>query len=463
MCRQSADWTTASQRSASFSYSHGGDQDAGAGSQAAYDADEYTEDDGATAEPALDLAPASYAASDEPYSASEASFWQRSAAGSRAGSAGTVSAAGSRPSSAHQGASTAPDSPASSPANSQSADYNGTGLAASAEMNLATSSGKHTATRTASIRSARGTTTSRASGSLHTRGTGASQQPADRQLEAWQLDDAGSNASLSSWAAAESARLEPADEGLMVDAAEHTYDYAGFDTASLDAVAEADQATQHSSQLPEAGGSATVYDVSPADAAGECSSELDATAAALARHTDASDEPRGASGAAISDNAADEEGIEVERLNSEPSSQSSNEHAAHMEVAVGDFAQSGGSWHDQSHRHTAAGQDARTDALELSGCGKDVHTAGAAAAQLLMPLPGRNHIILAAAAAAREQLPSGGRLSVIGTGISMDGAPQARARSPAWMVKPSDGRYSDSARCRLMTYSDAVCLNLLHF
>lgn len=279
---------------------------------------------------------------------------------------------------------------------------------------------------------------------MHARGTGAGQQPADRQLEAWQLDDAASNASLSSWAAAESARLEPADEGLMADAAEHTNDYACFDTASLDAVAEADQATQHSSQLPEAGGSAAAYDESPADAAGECSSGLDATAAALARHTDATDEPRGASDAA-------EEGIEVELSNSDRYLQSSNEDAADMEVAVGDSAQSEGSWNSQSQIQDAARVGAGAGALELAGGGQDVLAAGASAAQLLMPLPEHDRITLAASAAAAEQLPSGGRLSVSGTGISMDGAPQARARFGAGVMPGmSHSPPFGSAHCRLM-------------
>jgi hypothetical protein len=423
MSRQSGDWTTASQRSASFSYSHGDASDAGAASQAAYDADAYTEDDGTTAEPALNLASASYAASDEPYSASEASFWQRSAASSsRAGSAGTASAAGSRPSSSVlQGASAAPDSPASSSAVSCSVDNDGTSpVVTGAALDSATLSPKRTATRTVSL-SAR-STASRASSSRHARGTNVPQEAANRQLEAWQLDGAASNASLSSWAAA-SNRLERADEDLMDDAAgDSVFDHA--DPAGVDAVAEADPAPQHSSQLPGAGGDVAAYDESPADAAGECSAELDASAAAVGQHTDAN-EP---SEAAAMDVAADEEGVQVERRSSEPHPHSSDESMADMNVAGNERAQPEGSWNDQMQLQAAAGFLADANACEMSDGGQDVLAAGAAAAQLLTPLPESEHITFAAAAAAAEQLPSGGRLSVTGTGISMDGTAQARAR-----------------------------------
>ena len=423
MCRQSGDWTTASQRSASFSYSHGNASDAGAASQAAHGADVFAADSDAAASPSLDLVAASYAASDQTYTASEASFWQRSATGSHAGSAGMASAPGSRPSSAHQGASVAPDSPISSSAVSYSAEDDDASSAVGIRMDSGTLSAKRTATRTASL-SAR-SMASRASSLAGDRASGAPLDSADRQLAAGELDDIASNASLSSWAAAASDRLEPADEALTVDAAEDRNDYA--DPASLTATAEADLAAQHSSQLPEAGSDGASNDGSPADAAKEGGAELDAAAPAIARRTDAN-EP---SEVAAVDVAADEEGVESEWRNSGALLHGSNDGEADMDAAGREAAQPEATWGDQSQTQDAAGLGSDAGAFELSEGGQDELAAGAAAAQLLMPLPERDHINLAAAAAATEQLPSGCRLSVTGTGISMDGALQARARLPA--------------------------------
>lgn len=404
--RPSADWQTASQGSASSVYSQGDATDTEAAWEATLQADEYA-DDAAAAVPSVDLASDSYAASDVGSTTLSEALWQMGITGSRAGSTGTASAAGSRPGSVRSSTAAPPDSPISGSAVRTPPDGDGVSCAAENISTPARRTATHTSVKAAASPTAHGTT-SRASSSRGSLALGATLGSAGGQLDVDQPDAAADTASLSSWAAADSDRPGLTNDGLIVGGAgngEGLADAAGVDNPG-DGLSAAQQWQQVEAEAADGAGGSTVYP----DAARPSSADLSI-------------------GVAAGDAAADEQPSEVSRLmpgNWSPSVSQAADAAADegagepidqhdaklLLIDSTDSYEDGtdgsrlhsparASWHEPQ-LPLAAEWGADASDAELSEGEEAIFPGAAAQEQQLPELPERDHITLAAAAAAAE-------------------------------------------------------------